>query len=180
MLDANKARNELKDILNQKEYKIYNQESKSLLAVWWEKAKEWIANLLEKLFPSIHSASKASGPVLIAVILAVLILLGVAIFFIIRQLRQKRKLSSQKPLQSMKEINWSFQRHLEEAVKQEALGVYALSTRHLFLALLFYFHEKEWLVARIWKTNWDYYDELRKVNQQDAQLFFNSLLFLMR
>ncbi|CRK83197.1 DUF4129 domain-containing protein [Neobacillus massiliamazoniensis] len=177
MLDANKARNELKDILNQKEYRIYYQDSKSLLEVWWEKAKEWIAHLLQKLFPSIHSASKASGPILIAVIIAVLILLGVAIFFIIRHQRRKRMLSNRKPLQSMKEMNWSFQRHLEEAGKQEALGEYSLSTRHLFLALLLYFHEQEWLVARIWKTNWDYYDELRKVNQQDAQQFYQLATF---
>jgi hypothetical protein len=177
MLDANKARNELKDILNQKEYRIYYQDSKSLLEVWWEKAKEWITHLLQKLFPSIHSASKASVPILIAVIIVVLILLGVAIFFTIRHQRRKRMLSNRKPLQSMKEMNWSFQRHLEEAGKQESLGEYSLSTRHLFLALLLYFHEQEWLVARIWKTNWDYYDELRKVNQQDAQQFYQLATF---
>jgi hypothetical protein len=145
--------------------------------VWWEKAKEWIAHLLQKLFPSFHSASKASVPILIAVIIVVLILLGVAIFFTIRHQRRKRMLRNRKPLQSMKEMNWSFQRHLEETGKQESLGEYSLSTRHLFLALLLYFHEQEWLVARIWKTNWDYYDELRKVNQQDAQQFYQLARF---
>jgi hypothetical protein len=72
----------------------------------------------------------------------------------------------------MKEINWSFQQHLIEARKLEDLEDYTLSTRHLFLALLLYFHEKEWLVAKIWKTNWEYYDELRKVNQQCADQFY--------
>ena len=54
---------------------------------------------------------------------------------------------------------------------------YTLSTRHLFLALLLYFHEKEWLEARIWKTNWEYYDELKKVNQEWAEQFYHLAYF---
>ena len=48
----------------------------------------------------------------------------------------------------------------------------------MFLALLLYFHEKEWLEARIWKTNWEYYEEIRKVNQEWADQFYHlALLF---
>ncbi|WP_268872907.1 DUF4129 domain-containing protein [Neobacillus fumarioli] len=37
---------------------------------------------------------------------------------------------------------------------------------------MLYFHEKNWLEARIWKTNWDYYDELRRVDLQEADQFY--------
>ncbi|MDQ0201424.1 DUF4129 domain-containing protein [Neobacillus ginsengisoli] len=177
MLDSNHARNTLKGILNKKEYRVYYHDSKSWLETWWDKAKQRLAERLAKLFPSFESASNASVPILIAIIVAVIIGLAMTAFFIFRNVRRNRMLRDQKPLHSMKEINWSFQHHLIEAKKREALEEYTHSTRHLFLALLLYFHEKEWLVARIWKTNWEYYEELRKVNQQVAVQFFDLASF---
>lgn len=67
MLDSDKAREDLEGILKTKEYQVYYKDSKGLIETWWEKAKEWIASQLEKLFPDIESASGASGPILIAV-----------------------------------------------------------------------------------------------------------------
>ena len=177
MLDANKAREKLEDILTTQEYKLYHNGSKGLIETLWEKAKEWIGRQLLKLFPSIESASSASGPILIAIIVAVLILIGVLIFYIIRNGRRNRILHNKKPLQSRSEINWSYQRHLAEAGRLAAIEDYTPSTRHLFLALLLYFHENKWLEARIWKTNWDYYEELRKVNQQWADQFYDLASF---
>lgn len=177
MLDANKARDDLEDILKSQEYQVYYNDSKGFIATWWDHAKDWIAAQLEKLFPAIDSASGASGPILISIIVVIIILLALSTFFLIRHTRRTRLLHKQKPLQSMKEMNWTYQKHLEEAEKQEALGAYTLSTRHLFLALLLYFHEKGLLEARIWKTNWEYYDELRKVDLQKAELFFKLAHF---
>jgi hypothetical protein len=176
MQDAIKAREELKEILNTREYQVYYH-SKGFLETWWGHAKEWLAKQLAKLFPSLESVSSASGPILIIMIAAVVILLAWALFLLIRYGRRHRLLRKQKPLQSMNEIHWSSNRHLDEAKKQESLSEYSLSTRHLFLALLLYFHEKNWLEARIWKTNWDYYDELRKINQQDAGQFYRLAHF---
>ncbi|CAH2713706.1 hypothetical protein BACCIP111895_00860 [Neobacillus rhizosphaerae] len=177
MLDANKAREELKDILETREYQIYHNNTKGLMEALWEKAKQWIAEQLLKLFPSFESASSASGPILIAIIIVVIILLTMAALFMMPTISRNKMLRNKKPLQSKKEINWSYQRHLIEAKKQEDLTEYTLSTRHLFLALLLYFHEKNWLEARIWKTNWDYYEELRKVNQQWAVQFYDLAAF---
>ncbi|ETI68871.1 DUF4129 domain-containing protein [Neobacillus vireti] len=171
MLDANKARDELKEILNTKEYQIYHNESKGLIETLWEKAKQWIAEQLLKLFPSMESAGSASGPILIVIIVVVVFFLAFAAIFMIRNHNRNKLLRNKKPLQSMNEINWSSERHLQEAKKQEGLAEYTLATRHLFLALLLNFHEKDWLEARIWKTNWEYYEELRKVNQQWAGKF---------
>lgn len=177
MLDANKAREDLEGILNSKEYRVYYNESKGFFQTWWEKAKEWLAEQLERLFPAIQSASSASGPILIAIIAVVMILLALTAYFLFRKTRGNLMLRKQKPLQSMKEINWTFERHLEEAGKHESSAEFTLSTRHLFLALLLYFHKKGWLDARIWKTNWDYYDELRKVNQENADQFYRIARF---
>lgn len=177
MLDAGQARKELEKILNTKEYQVYYNESKGFLQIWWEKAREWLAEQLEKLFPAIESAGNAASSILIGIIVIILLLLGLALFLIIRSTNRKRMLKNKKPLHSLKELNWTFQRHLTEAEKQEALAEYTAATRHLFLALLLYFHEKGWLEARIWKTNWEYYDELRKVNQQSAEQFYDLALF---
>jgi hypothetical protein len=178
MLKDSQARDELEKILKEREYQAYYNESKGLIARWWEKVKEWFADLLADLFPSFAPSSAAAGPILIGIIIIIIILLGTIAIFILRNRKSNRTLRDYKPLQSMNEMNWSFQRHLSESQKLEENGDYSLATRHLFLALLLYFHEKEWLVARIWKTNWEYYDELRKVNQKWADQFYHlALLF---
>src|SRR3954454_2477684 len=119
MTDTNKAHDDLEKILKTKEYTVYH-DSKGFIATWWDQAKEWIAAQLEKLFPAIDSASGASGPILISIIVAIIILLALSTFFLIRHTRRTRLLRNQKPLQSMKEMNWTYQKHLEEAEKQEA------------------------------------------------------------
>lgn len=177
MLNANKARDDIEEILQKQEYQVYYDHSNGLIETWWEKAKEWIASQLEKLFPSIKSASGASSAILITIIVIVILLLAFAAFMLLRNTRRNRLLRNERPLQSLKERNWTYVRHLEEAEKLESLEDYTESTRHLFLAMLFYYHEKEWLEARIWKTNWDYYDELRKVSQQNAEEFFELAHF---
>lgn len=172
MQDANREREKLQEILNEKEYQVYYNDSKSIFTIWWEKAKKWIAEQLSKLVPSLESAESAAGPILIVIIIIVIALLGVLAFFLIRNSRRKRKFRDHKPLQSLNEMNWTFQKHLSEASRLETLEDFTQSTRHLFLALLLYFHEKEWLEARIWKTNWEYYAELQKVNKQWADQFY--------
>ncbi|WNS77469.1 DUF4129 domain-containing protein [Bacillus sp. DTU_2020_1000418_1_SI_GHA_SEK_038] len=173
MLETNKAKDELQRILDGKEYRVYYNDSKSMIEIWWEEAKKWIAEQLSKLFPSIESTSGASGLILIIILIIVVVLLSIAVFLVARNMKRNRMLRDQKPLQSMQELNWTFQEHLLEARKLEALGDYTLSTRHMFLALLLYLHEKEWLEARIWKTNWEYYDELQKINPSWAENFYH-------
>lgn len=176
MLDAHKAREELEDILKQKEYRVYD-ESKGLLATWWEEAKRWLSEKLAALFPSIEVSNGAASSILIIVIVVVLLLLVLSVFLLVRHHKRNRMLRKQKPLQSMKELNWSFAQHIKEANRLEALGDYTRSTRHLFLALLLFFHEHKWLEARIWKTNWEYYEELKKGDQQRAEQFFHLAHF---
>lgn len=177
MVDANKAREKLENILNSPDYQVYRNQSKGLIQTWWDKAKEWLASQLEKLFPTFGSAKGTSEVILIAIIVIVVILLLLSAFFLIRKLKRNAVLRKKKPLQSLKERNWSFQRHLEEAKKLELAEDYSAATRHLFLALLLSFHERGWLEAKIWKTNWEYYDELKTVNKQCAVEFYDFASF---
>ncbi|KAB2330159.1 DUF4129 domain-containing protein [Cytobacillus depressus] len=171
MLDVSKAKKELQHILDAREYRAYYDESKSIFETWWEDAKKWIADQLSSLFPSFEPSGSASSFLLIGLIVIMIALLALTVFLMARNMKRNRILRHKNPLQTIKELNWSFQRHLMEAKEQEVIGNYKTATRHLFLALLLYFHEKEWLEARMWKTNWDYYDELGKVNSEWAQQF---------
>lgn len=171
MLNANKARDDIEEILKRKEYQVYYDHPKGFIETCWDKAKEWIAAQLEKLFPSFQSASSASSAILIGMIVMVIMILAVAAYLLIRNVKRNRLLRNQKPLQSVKDRNWTFVQHIKEAERLESLEDYPGSTRHLFLAMLLFYHEKKWLEARIWKTNWDYFDELRKVNKQNADQF---------
>ncbi|WP_062104931.1 DUF4129 domain-containing protein [Bacillus niameyensis] len=171
MIDPNDAREELTKILSKKEYQIYYNEN--VIQAWWRKAKDWLGEQLAKLFPSMETADKAAGPLLIAIIIIIIMLVILTVTLIIRNRMRNTKYRDRQVLHNAKEMEWSYQRHLSEAEKREDHGEYAEATRHMFLALLLYFHEKGWLEARIWKTNWEYYDELRKVNQTWADRFFN-------
>ncbi|WP_404452166.1 DUF4129 domain-containing protein [Virgibacillus necropolis] len=174
MFDESRAKEELGNILSQKEYQVYYEDNRNFLEVWWDRAKSWLADLLSNMFSSFEPSSGAAEGILILIIIVLVVLL--LVFLARHNYHRKQALRDNKPLQSINEMNWSFRNHLSEARKQEDLYQYSISTRHLFLALLLYFHEKEWLEARIWKTNWEYYDELRNVNQDGAEQFYNLAL----
>ncbi|WP_449540276.1 DUF4129 domain-containing protein [Ferdinandcohnia sp. Marseille-Q9671] len=172
------AKNSLEEILDGKEYRIYYDESRNIFEVWWDRAKEWLANLLENLFPSIQSGSGAAGIVLFFVVLVIVLLLGISTFLLVRYSRRNKRFRKQTPLHSAEELSWTYHKHLHEAKIQEESQQYSFAARHYFLALLLYFHENEWLEAKLWKTNWEYYEELRKINQSWANEFYDlALLF---
>ncbi|GIN90935.1 DUF4129 domain-containing protein [Siminovitchia terrae] len=173
MLDADQARERLQEILNKAEYKVYENQTKGFLQSWWDSAKEWIVRQLEKLFPSHEAASAAAGPVLILIAVLIVIVLGLVVYFVVRHTRRSRRYRDKSPLQSMSELDWTSERHLAEVLKLEKQQDYSMAARHLFLATLLYFHQKNWLEARIWKTNWEYYDELKKFNRNWADQFYH-------
>ncbi len=176
MLNADKAKDQLKETLNTNEYIAYQPESPNFLQRLWEKAQQWIIDLLSDLIPSIEPSTGAANAVLITTMIVVIALLAVFLFVILRNARRKQKFRYQNPLQDLHEMEWSYTRHLSEAKKLESQGEYSPATRHLFLALLLYFHDREWLEARVWKTNWEYYEELVKVNKAWAKKFYHLAL----
>ncbi|WP_408007887.1 DUF4129 domain-containing protein [Rossellomorea aquimaris] len=176
MFKEDVARDKMQDILNGSEYKAYASEN--VLTKLWENAKEWLAEKLANLFPSLVPTSEVASSLFIIIIIVVVLVLLVTLTLSIRNGLRRRKFRYNKPLQTMNEMQWSFESHLAEAKRQEELEEYSLATRHMFLALLLFFHEKEWLEARVWKTNWDYYEELRRVHEGKADRFYHlAILF---
>ncbi|MEA3319337.1 MAG: DUF4129 domain-containing protein [Bacillota bacterium] len=178
MLKEPKAREQIEEILDQQEYQAFYTDSRNTLQIWWDELKAWLADLLSRLFPSMENTSGTAGNILIFVITLVIVILAAWIItYLIKRNRNSRNKVS-KPFQSGEELEWSFHQHIAEAKKYEDMEDYSLATRHLFLGLLLNFHERNWLVAKIWKTNWEYYDELRREQRELAEFFFNfALLF---
>lgn len=178
MENVDEAREKLKHILAKDEYQIYHEDNRNILQIWWDNAKDWLMEQLSKLSINFQPSSGMASVILIGIIIVVIALIGLVIFFVVRNSRRKQALHDYQPLTSTNEMNWTFHHHLTKAQEEEKKQNYATAARHMFLALLLYFHDKGWLEARVWKTNWEYYAELRKVNQQSADHFYNlALLF---
>ncbi|MDQ0231144.1 DUF4129 domain-containing protein [Metabacillus malikii] len=178
MLNEEQAREELTDILNGREYKAYEEKPNTIFEQWWEDLKAWFNEFLNNIFPDIEITKDHSGSVLFFVVVVTIVLLLLLVTLLVRKRNRNRAIHKNMPLQSIDELKWTYEMHLAEANKLEATNKYKKATRHMFLALLLYFHEKEWLIARIWKTNWEYYDELKQVKGNWAQQFYElALLF---
>ncbi|WP_335869085.1 DUF4129 domain-containing protein [Bacillus sp. 2205SS5-2] len=178
MINESKAKEKIEQIVDEEEYQAYYQNSEGLLVSLWEKVKEWLLDLLVRLFPSLNPTSDTSTVLLIVLIVLFVGVLLLVLFTLSRNKLSKRRFHQNKPLENQGELHWSFQKHQEEADVHANQRSFSLATRHLFLALLLYFDEKQWLQTKIWKTNWEYYEELRKVNQIIAEKFYRlALLF---
>ncbi|MGD6871375.1 DUF4129 domain-containing protein [Sutcliffiella horikoshii] len=178
MLTEPEAREQLEGILDQQEYQVYYADTRNTLQIWWDEFKAWLADLLSRLFPSMENTSGTAGNIMILVIILVIVILGAFVITYLAKNNPFGRNKKNKPFQSGVELEWSFQQHVNEAKKFEEVGDFSLATRHLFLGLLLNFHERQWLEAKIWKTNWEYYDELRREQKELAQFFFDfALLF---
>ncbi|MGD7052234.1 DUF4129 domain-containing protein [Sutcliffiella horikoshii] len=178
MLTEPEAREQLEEILDQQEYQVYYADTRNTLQIWWDEFKAWLADLLSRLFPSMENTSGTAGNIMILVIILVIVILGAFVITYLAKNNSFGRNKKNKPFQSGVELDWSFQQHVNEAEKFEEVGDFSLATRHLFLGLLLNFHERQWLEAKIWKTNWEYYDELRREQKELAEFFFDfALLF---
>lgn len=173
MADAEQAKDELQNILSTHEYQVYYEDNRNFLQIWWDRFKEWLGDVLSKLFSSFEPSSGFANLVLFMVIAVVVVLVVLVVFLGIRKAGRSRKFRGSPPLKHIKEEDWTYIDHLKASRKKETDENYTGATRHLFLTLLLYFHEKEWLQARDWKTNWEYFAELRQINQQYAETFYH-------
>lgn len=176
MADVSDARNQMQDILNQREYQMYYEDHRNFLEVWWDRFKTWLGDLLNDLFPSFGTSSSFSRVVLFLVVLVVIALIGFLVYKRIKKAEDRAGLHIYPPFMSGLEKEWTYKDHLQHARTKEESQNYTEATRHLFLALLLYSHEKELLQARSGKTNWDYVAEIGQENEQYADLFFQLAL----
>ncbi|GIO26716.1 DUF4129 domain-containing protein [Ornithinibacillus bavariensis] len=171
MIDLDQANDKIEEILHRDEYLVYLKDNRSFLQKWWDSIKEWFGNLFQELFSSINPANGFATGIVVILLVVVVMLILVAGFFTIRNWRRKSKLQKHAPLYQKHEKDWGYEEHIAEANKREVAGDLQLATRHMFLALLLYFHNKEFVEARIWKTNWEYGQELRRTDKNLAESF---------
>ncbi|WP_053365796.1 DUF4129 domain-containing protein [Bacillus sp. FJAT-27245] len=172
MIDSTEARKELEEILNQEEYTVYSKPP-GFVEKWWNEAMAWLADLLENWFPSLAQGSRsAAAPLLIVIIAIIVLILAWIAYLLIRNSRRKKLNREYKPLQFSREIDWTYEMHMERAIRLEAEGQLSKAVRHFFLALLLFLHEQKCIEARQWKTNWEYFAELGKSSRADADRFY--------
>lgn len=171
LIDSTEAKKDLEEILKQGEYTVYSKPP-GFVEKCWNKAMAWLADLLESWFPSLEGSRSAAAPLLIGFIaIAVLILAWIA-YLLIRNSRRKMLNREYKPLQFSREIDWTYEMHMERAYRLEAEGQLRTAVRHFFLALLLFLDKQKSIEARQWKTNWEYFAELGKSSRADADRFY--------
>lgn len=171
MIDVNDAREKIQDILSRDEYRVYYEDNRSFLKVWWDQFVHWLEELLVSLFPSFAPSNGFANLVLFFVIVLVIGLVGLITFLIVRRAKRNRAFHEHSPLRNVQEKDWTYEDHLQMAHENERDPDYTEATRHLFLALLLFFHEKEILVAGNGKTNLEYVVEIRQVSRHYADVF---------
>ncbi|GAB2565731.1 DUF4129 domain-containing protein [Gracilibacillus alcaliphilus] len=178
MTYAQHEQEQLEEILSSREYQIYYEDHRSLLERAWDRIRDWInENILEKILSQFDSTSNTGNIVvsIILFILALLILLG--IIALVMTFVRKRKLRHYRPLSQEAELDWGYPEHLQAAQQYELEGEYTKASRHHFLALLLCLNQKGWLQAQQWKTNLEYYLELKKGDPETAKQFHQFAVF---
>ncbi|UOQ45029.1 DUF4129 domain-containing protein [Halobacillus salinarum] len=172
MIAPDKAEKQLKAILNQDEYQAYYEENKTFFDRIKEWIGDWVKSLFERLFPNAHFSEQATAFFGYAIGIIGVVLFVLVVLYLRRGLSKNTSMKSRNELfQQSSKLQWSFKEHVAEADRLEKENNLNEAARHLFMALLLLFEEKEWVVPKAWKTNLDYYEELQAVDQQAAERF---------
>jgi hypothetical protein len=168
--DPNQARRELEDILSQEEYQAYYREKNTLLQQWFDSFLEWLEEILKSLFPDVEVPDVNPEWVFDAIIIIGLLFFLFLVYKLFRSFIREKK-SRSRSVGTREELSLSSQAHLESADSYFNQGDYVKAVRHVFLALLTHLDQKKWIVARSWKTNWEYYEELGRHQDEIADQF---------
>ncbi|UOQ49209.1 DUF4129 domain-containing protein [Gracilibacillus caseinilyticus] len=172
MSDYQKEREQLKKILQQDEYQVYQQDNRSIIEKIYDHISSWISDLLDNMFQSFEPGSTAGNIIVVVLVisLAVILVLGILTFttFMVR----RKKWSSYQPFLKNTELSWDYQQHMRMVATYEAEANYQLAIRHQFLALLLRLEEYHLLTIQQWKTNREYYEELNKRDRHIASSFY--------
>ncbi|KYG34095.1 DUF4129 domain-containing protein [Alkalihalobacillus trypoxylicola] len=180
MIEPNHAREELQSILSKSEYTAYYDDSDGLVARLFLDVINLFNELLGMLFPDIEFEASGNSFLVFGLVITGLVILIVAIFLLAKNWKRKRDMKRSKPLQELSQEILSFESHFKIAQELEDKGDFSGATRHLFLALLLYLQDIEWLVTRAWKTNWEYYDEIKRNDKESAARFYECALLFER
>ena len=170
MKPLDSLRDDLQEILATKEYQIYNHENQNVLLDLLKRLENWLNSILNTIFPQADFVKRTSewlsyGIATLGVLLFILLLF----LLLSRFVRQGRV--NQKRVDMSNRLTRSVQQHLAEAHRLTEQAEYSLALRHLFLGFILYLDQNQWIEARVWKTNWEYYAELKDRAPQLANSF---------
>ncbi len=172
MSSYQKEREQLNEILSRDEYQIYYEDNRSFIERTWDSVIDWLGDLVARVFQSFDPSTTVGNSVLTVLLLVVLGSAVIGIIAIVMTVLRKKRLRKQQPFASSNQLEWGYQEHLNVAGKYAAENDYRLATRHQFLAFLLILDDHGLLVAKLWKTNWEYFAELKKSDDALAQDFY--------
>ncbi|SHN31196.1 DUF4129 domain-containing protein [Gracilibacillus kekensis] len=180
MSSYQKEREQLIEILSKREYQIYYEDNRSFVEKSWDAIREWLADILSKVFESFDPSTTVGNSIITVVLIVILLAVAIGIVAIIMTVTRRKRLKNHQPFASSNQLQWGYQEHLNVAKQYASEEEYRLATRHQFLAFLLLLNDKSLLTAKLWKTNWDYYDELKQTEHALAQDFYQLALFFDR
>lgn len=171
---------QLEEILEQEEYQAYQKVQEGPLHSLRETIINWLEGLVKNLFPN---ASFQSPGVEALIYVIGFFGIGLLIFLIVRltqSTKRQSELKKSSPLTHSSHLEWTYREHLQEAEKREREGELREATRHVFLALLLHFDDRDYIAVRIWKSNGEYVEELTRVDRSLAKTFREFAIFFDR
>jgi Domain of unknown function (DUF4129) len=168
MIDVNQLsrdKERLAEILSADEYAVRSGEGKRWLDELLQHIVETIARLLQRADVPPGAASALSGVIIAAAVIGLFAL----IYWLARRMVRAEKQKA--ALLSLGEHTRTHADCLREAKELGQRGEWREGMRLLFLSLLVYLQERSWIRVEMWKTNWEYLDELRD-RQPDLEPLF--------
>jgi len=167
----------LDQILKGQEYQVYYQDNRNLLQRLWDWIKEWVLELIYEWFGGL-SPSSTAGDIIVAILLFVgLIIVIMLAVYVMRYWRGNQRLKKSQPFGDIDTQSLTLTDYQTSLAKAEQNKNYSLAIRYQFLVLLVKLDQREWILKKSWKTNWDYYQELKQDRERNAELFYQLAVY---
>src|SRR5699024_10739576 len=99
-------RNQLNDILDQREYQIYYEDNRGILQRIWDFFAEWIGKLLGLIFESFDPNTTLGNTLVITLMIILLIVVLIGALATIMIIIRKKRLKKHRPLDQPVNQNW--------------------------------------------------------------------------
>ncbi|MCY9691514.1 DUF4129 domain-containing protein [Paenibacillus alginolyticus] len=166
---------QLKQILNQSEYKAY--EVKENGSIW-----AWLKPLFRKIrswLPDFQVSDSVTNWLTVGVVVALLGIAAFAIYWFVKQIIWQKRIRSDTYL-PVGEISRSYRFYWQQADELRGTGYLREGVRSVFLSLLFFMEAKRMIRVEKWKTNWEYAEELGGSASSLVPLFHDSSVLFER
>ncbi|WP_261304144.1 hypothetical protein [Paenibacillus andongensis] len=166
---------QLKQILNQGEYTVYEVKEDS--SFW-----EWVRPLFRKirsLLPDFQVSDSLTDWLTVGVVVTLLGIAAFAIYWFVKQIVWQKRIRSEAYL-PVGEISRSYRFYWQQAAELRGTGDFREGVRSVFLSLLFFMEAKRMIRVEKWKTNWEYVEELRGSASSLVPLFHDSSVLFER